>query len=155
MLELAQKKEALVRKDIAKSDAIKFFAERGQTYKNELIEELEDGHITTYTQGNYTDLCRGPHLLSTAPIKAIKVTAVSSAYWRGDENIKPNDEKFVYWAEKAAQQGDYLSAFHLGRYYETKKQYKNASNWYKTAAELNIIRRNKINARNSSGNYIK
>ena len=85
MLELAQKKEALVRKDIAKSDAIKFFAERGQTYKNELIEELEDGHITTYTQGNYTDLCRGPHLLSTAPIKAIKVTAVSSAYWRGDE----------------------------------------------------------------------
>lgn len=85
MLELVQKKEALVRKDIAKSDAIKFFAERGQTYKNELIEELEDGHITTYTQGNYTDLCRGPHLLSTAPIKAIKVTAVSSAYWRGDE----------------------------------------------------------------------
>ena len=82
--ELAQKKESVVRKEISKADALAFFAERGQTYKNELIEELEDGHITTYTQGSYTDLCRGPHLLTTAPIKAIKVTAVSSAYWRGD-----------------------------------------------------------------------
>ena len=63
----------------------KFFGDRGQTYKNELIEELEDGHITTYTQGAYTDLCRGPHLMTTAPIKAVKVMAVSSAYWRGDE----------------------------------------------------------------------
>lgn len=85
MQELAQKKETLERKEISKADALKFFAERGQTYKNELIEELEDGNITTYTQGDYTDLCRGPHLLSTAPIKAVKVTAVSSAYWRGDE----------------------------------------------------------------------
>lgn len=84
MAELAQKKESIVRKEISKADALAFFAEKGQTYKNELIEELEDGHITTYTQGRYTDLCRGPHLLTTAPIKAIKVTAVSSAYWRGD-----------------------------------------------------------------------
>lgn len=84
MAELAQKKESIVRKEISKADALAFFAERGQTYKNELIKELEDGHITTYTQGSYTDLCRGPHLLTTAPIKAIKVTAVSSAYWRGD-----------------------------------------------------------------------
>lgn len=84
MAELAQKKESVVRKEISKADALAFFAGRGQTYKNELIEELEDGHITTYTQGSYTDLCRGPHLLTTAPIKAIKVTAVSSAYWRGD-----------------------------------------------------------------------
>lgn len=84
MAELAQKKESVVRKEISKADALAFFDERGQTYKNELIEELEDGHITTYTQGSYTDLCRGPHLLTTAPIKAIKVTAVSSAYWRGD-----------------------------------------------------------------------
>lgn len=80
---------------------------------------------------------------------------LANLYWRGNENIKANDKKFVYWAEKAARQGDYLSAFHLGRYYETKRQYKNAANWYKTAAELNIIRRNKITARNSSGNYIK
>ncbi len=85
MQELVQKKDALVREDISKADAIKFFAERGQTYKNELIEELEDGKITTYTQGAYTDLCRGPHLMTTAPIKAFKVMSVSSAYWRGDE----------------------------------------------------------------------
>lgn len=79
---------------------------------------------------------------------------LANLYWRGDENVKPDDEKFAYWAEKAAQQGDYLSAFHLGRYYETKKQYKNASNWYKTAAELNIMRRNKITTRNLSGEII-
>ena len=85
MQELVTRKEALVRNDISKADALQFFAEHGQTYKNELIEELEDGHITTYTQGQYTDLCRGPHLMTTAPIKAVKVMAVSSAYWRGDE----------------------------------------------------------------------
>lgn len=85
MQELAQKKEALVREDISKADALKFFGDRGQTYKNELIEELEDGKITTYTQGAYTDLCRGPHLLNTGAIKAVKVMSVSSAYWRGDE----------------------------------------------------------------------
>ena len=83
--EVAQRKEPLVRSDIAKQDALNFFGERGQSYKNELIGDLEDGHITTYTQGNFTDLCRGPHLMSTAPIKAFKVLAVSSAYWRGDE----------------------------------------------------------------------
>ena len=85
MIEVAQRKEAVVRQEISKADALAFFTEKGQTYKNELIEELEDGHISTYTQGNFTDLCRGPHLLSTAPIKAVKVMAVSSAYWRGDE----------------------------------------------------------------------
>ena len=85
MQELLQRKEALVRQDISKADALKFFGDRGQSYKNELIEELEDGHITTYTQGNYTDLCRGPHLMNTAPIKAVKVLSVAAAYWRGDE----------------------------------------------------------------------
>ncbi len=85
MQELVQKKEALVREEISKEDALKFFGDRGQTYKNELIAELEDGKITTYTQGAYTDLCRGPHLMTTAPIKAVKVLSVSSAYWRGDD----------------------------------------------------------------------
>ncbi len=85
MKELVQRKEAVVRQDISKADALKFFGDRGQTYKNELIEDLEDGHITTYTQGAFTDLCRGPHILTTAPIKACKVLSVSSAYWRGDE----------------------------------------------------------------------
>ena len=86
MMELVARKECLVRQDISKVDALKFFGDRGQTYKNELIEELEEGTITTYTQGAYTDLCRGPHLVSTAPIKAVKVMSVSSAYWRGDDS---------------------------------------------------------------------
>ncbi|MBQ0158855.1 MAG: TGS domain-containing protein, partial [Bacteroidales bacterium] len=85
MTELQQRHEALVRSDISKADALKFFGDHGQHYKNELIADLEDGHITTYTQGGYTDLCRGPHLMTTAPIKAFKVMSVSSAYWRGDE----------------------------------------------------------------------
>ena len=85
MLELSAKKEALVRRSISKDDALKFFGDRGQFYKNELIADLEDGNITTYTQGAFTDLCRGPHLMSTAPIKAVKIMSVSSAYWRGDE----------------------------------------------------------------------
>ena len=84
MAELAQKKESVVRKEISKADALAFFAERGQTYKNELIEEQGERHKTTYAQGSYADLSRGTDLLTTAPIKAIKVTAVSSAYWRGD-----------------------------------------------------------------------
>ena len=85
MLELAQKKEAIVRKDISKDDALKMFGDRGEEYKCELISELEDGHITTYTQGNFTDLCRGPHLPSTEAIKAVKVMSLAGAYWRGDE----------------------------------------------------------------------
>ena len=88
MAELVAKKEAVERKDIAKADAMKMFGDRGETYKCELISELEDGHITTYTQGEFTDLCRGPHLLTTAPIKAIKLTSVAGAYWRGQENRK-------------------------------------------------------------------
>ncbi len=85
MMELVAKKEDIVRKDIAKADALKMFGDRGETYKCELISELEDGHITTYTQGNFTDLCRGPHLPSTAPIKAVKILSLAGAYWRGDE----------------------------------------------------------------------
>ncbi|MBQ7211428.1 MAG: TGS domain-containing protein, partial [Muribaculaceae bacterium] len=70
MLELAQRKVDVVRRDISKADALKLFGDRGEVYKCELISELEDGSITTYTQGNFTDLCRGPHLANTAPIKA-------------------------------------------------------------------------------------
>ncbi len=85
MLELAQKKEPIVRADISKDDALKLFGDRNEEYKCELISELEDGHITTYTQGAFTDLCRGPHIPSTAPIKAIKIMSLAGAYWRGDE----------------------------------------------------------------------
>ena len=85
MLELARQKQAIVRADISKADALKMFGDRGEEYKCELISELEDGNITTYTQGNFTDLCRGPHIPSTAPIKAVKVMSLAGAYWRGDE----------------------------------------------------------------------
>ncbi len=85
MAELVSKKEAIVRHDISKADALKMFGERNEEYKVELITELEDGTISTYTQGNFTDLCRGPHLSNTAPIKAVKITSLAGAYWRGDE----------------------------------------------------------------------
>ncbi len=88
MIELVAKKEAVVRKDIKKEDALKLFGERGETYKCELISELADGTITTYTQGAFTDLCRGPHLMNTGAIKAIKLTSVAGAYWRGREDQK-------------------------------------------------------------------
>ena len=88
MAELVAKKEAVVRQDITKADALKMFGERGETYKCELISELEDGTIPTYTQGAFTDLCRGPHLMTTAPIKAIKLLSVAGAYWRGQEDRK-------------------------------------------------------------------
>ena len=85
MAELVAKKETVVRSDISKADALKFFGDGGQTLKCELISELEDGHITTYKQGNFTDLCRGPHIPTTEPIKAIKILSLAGAYWRGDE----------------------------------------------------------------------
>ncbi len=85
MMELAKKNEPVVRKEIAKADALAEFKADGQTYKCEHIEQdLEDGTITTYTQGNFTDLCRGPHLLNTSLIKAVKITSVAGAFWRGD-----------------------------------------------------------------------
>ena len=85
MLELARQKQEIKRADISKADALKLFGDRGEEYKCELISELEDGHITTYTQGSFTDLCRGPHIPTTAPIKAVKITSLAGAYWRGDE----------------------------------------------------------------------
>ena len=85
MMELVARKEDIVRSDISKEDALKAFGDRGETYKCELISELEDGHITTYTQGSFTDLCRGPHLPNTSAIKAVKILSLAGAYWRGDE----------------------------------------------------------------------
>ena len=85
MKELASKDEPLVRKEVSKADALKEFRADGQEYKCEHIEQdLEDGTITTYTQGSFTDLCKGPHLMSTGAIKAIKITSVAGAFWRGD-----------------------------------------------------------------------
>ena len=86
MMEFARTKEAFVRKEVSKEEALKTFTEKGDEYKVELIGELEDGHISFYTNGSFTDLCRGPHLRDTSVIKAVKLTAIAGAYWRGDQN---------------------------------------------------------------------
>jgi len=88
MKELAARKEPIIRKNISKADALKIFEEKGDEYKIELIQDLTDGTITLYSQGNFTDLCRGPHLPDTGKIKAIKLLSVAGAYWRGDEKRK-------------------------------------------------------------------
>ena len=85
MLELAARKEEYKRIDVSKADALKYFASKGDQYKVELINELQDGTITYYENGDFTDLCRGPHLRNTEVIKAVKLTAIAGAYWRGDE----------------------------------------------------------------------
>lgn len=109
MVELAAVKGELVRSEISKEDALKMFGERGETYKCELISELEDGTITTYTQGAFTDLCRGPHLPSTAPIKAIKLLSVAGAYWRGDQKRKQLTRIYGVSFPKKKQLDEYLA----------------------------------------------
>lgn len=88
MKELAKQNSSYTRKEISKADAIKYFTDKGDEYKLDLLNNLEDGSITFYTQGNFTDLCRGPHIPSTAPIKAIKLLSTAGAYWKGDEKNK-------------------------------------------------------------------
>ena len=88
MVELSRNKEQLVRTEVSKADALKTFTEKGDQYKVELITDLEDGTISFYTNGSFTDLCRGPHIPNTGYIKAIKLTSVAGAYWRGNEKNK-------------------------------------------------------------------
>ena len=88
MMELARQKEELVRSEVSKAEALKTFTEKGDQYKVELIQDLEDGSISFYTNGSFTDLCRGPHIPNTGFIKAVKLTSVAGAYWRGNENNK-------------------------------------------------------------------
>jgi threonyl-tRNA synthetase len=88
MAELAKNNSSYNRREVSKKDAVKYFSEKGDEYKLELIEGLNDGEITFYTQGNFTDLCRGPHIPNTGFIKAVKLTSIAGAYWRGDEKRK-------------------------------------------------------------------
>ncbi len=88
ILELARQSNDFVRKEISKADAIKYFTEKNDTYKLDLLERLDDGNISLYTQGNFTDLCRGPHIPNTGFIKAVKVLSIAGAYWKGDEKNK-------------------------------------------------------------------
>lgn len=109
MLELAARDEQIVRADITKTDALKFFGDKNEEYKCELISELEDGTITTYTQGAFTDLCRGPHLPSTGIIKAVKIMSLAGAFWRGDEKRKQLVRVYGVTFPKKSMLDEYLA----------------------------------------------
>ena len=106
--ELAKEKNAFVRKDVSKADAIAYFTEKEDPYKLELIDGLEDGTITFYTQGNFTDLCRGPHMPDTGFVKAVKLTSIAGAYWKGDENNKQLTRIYGITFPKQAELTEYL-----------------------------------------------
>jgi threonyl-tRNA synthetase len=108
MKELAKLKNPFVRKEVSKSDALAYFTEKEDPYKLELIQDLPDGSITFYTQGNFTDLCRGPHIPDTGFIKAIKLTAIAGAYWRGDEKNKQLTRVYGITFPKQAELTEYL-----------------------------------------------
>lgn len=108
MLELARTKSQYVRKEVAKADAIVYFTDKNDEYKLELLEGLEDGSITFYTQGNFTDLCRGPHIPDTSSIKAVKLMSLAGAYWRGDEKRKQMTRIYGITFPKAKELTDYL-----------------------------------------------
>jgi threonyl-tRNA synthetase len=107
-LELAKTKEEFVRKPISKADATEYFTEKGDEYKLDLIKDLPDGSITLYTQGNFTDLCRGPHIPNTGFIKAVKLMSVAGAYWRGDESRKQLTRIYGVTFPKQSELTEYL-----------------------------------------------
>lgn len=108
MLELARQKLEYVRKEISKKEAVQYFTEKKDEYKLELLQGLSDGEITFYSQGNFTDLCKGPHLPSTGFIKAVKVLSVAGAYWRGDEKRKQMTRIYAITFPKAKELEEYL-----------------------------------------------
>lgn len=108
MKELAREKLTFERKEVSKAEAIAYFTEKGDEYKLELIDGLEDGQITFYTQGNFTDLCRGPHIPHTGNIKAIKLMSIAGAYWRGDETRKQMTRIYGVTFPKAKELTEYL-----------------------------------------------
>jgi threonyl-tRNA synthetase len=108
MIELAKTKEEFVRKPVSKADATAYFTEKGDEYKLDLIKDLPDGAITFYSQGNFTDLCRGPHIPNTGFIKAVKLMSVAGAYWRGDESRKQLTRIYGVTFPKASELTEYL-----------------------------------------------
>ena len=108
MLELAREKQTFERVDVSKAEALKYFTEKGDEYKQELISELEDGTITYYKCGNFTDLCRGPHIPNTSVIKAVKLTSLAGAYWRGDEKRKQLTRVYGITFPKQKELDEYL-----------------------------------------------
>lgn len=109
IMELAKLKSEFIRKEVSKKDAVAYFREKGDEYKLDLLEGLEDGSITFYEQGNFTDLCRGPHIPNTGFIKAVKLTNIAGAYWRGDEKRKMLTRIYGVTFPKAQELKDYLT----------------------------------------------
>lgn len=108
MMELAKNKNSYIRREVSKADAIAYFTDKGDEYKLELLEGLEDGQITFYTQGNFTDLCKGPHIPDTSSIKAVKLMNLAGAYWRGDEKRKQMTRIYGITFPKSKELTDYL-----------------------------------------------
>jgi threonyl-tRNA synthetase len=108
MLELARNKSEYKRREVSKTEAVRYFTEKGDEYKLELIEGLEDGQITFYEQGNFVDLCKGPHIPSTEPIKAVKILNLAGAYWRGDEKRKQLTRVYAITFPKQKELDEYL-----------------------------------------------
>lgn len=108
MLELARQKQTFNRKEIAKSEAVAFYTEKGDEYKVDLLQDLEDGTISLYESGSFTDLCRGPHLIDSSPIKAVKLLSIAGAYWRGDESRKQLTRVYGITFPKQKQLTEYL-----------------------------------------------
>jgi len=121
MKELAKEKSAFIRKDISKAEAVSYFTEKGDEYKLELLEGLDDGTITFYTQGNFTDLCRGPHIPNTGPIKAVKLTSIAGAYWRGDEKRKQLTRVYGITFPKNNELTEYLEKLEMAKARDHRK----------------------------------
>lgn len=121
MMELARLNKAYMRREVSKADALHYFSEKGDEYKVELIGELEDGSITFYEQGNFTDLCKGPHIPETGHIKAVKLTSLAGAYWRGDEKRKQLTRIYGITFPKAKELEEHLRLLEEARKRDHRK----------------------------------
>ena len=127
MAELAKQNNAYIRKEIPKTEAVNYFAEKGDEYKLDLLQGLEDGNITFYTQGGFTDLCRGPHIPSTGFIKAVKLTNIAGAYWKGDERNKQLTRIYGVTFPSQKQLDEYLQMLEDARKRDHRKLGKELS----------------------------
>ncbi|MGA1495972.1 MAG: aminoacyl--tRNA ligase-related protein, partial [Rhodothermales bacterium] len=121
MMELAKRDTAFERREVSKEEAVAYFTEKGDEYKLELLEDLEDGTISFYTQGDFTDLCRGPHIPSTKPIKYAKLLNIAGAYWRGDQDRKQLTRLYGITFPKKGELDDFLEKLELARQRDHRK----------------------------------
>lgn len=121
MKELAKQKSEFIRKDISKAEAVAYFTEKGDEYKLELLDGLDDGTITFYTQGEFTDLCRGPHMPNTGFVKAVKLTSIAGAYWRGDETRKQLTRIYGITFPKSSELTEYLEKVEMAKARDHRK----------------------------------